>query len=353
MRAILSNSKLTVVLDQLEDAIDPVAEEELHRQWTRFTFEDSGAVFIAGRGKKAEIDIAPPPLVNETLEFTDDGLANMLTAQYTACLRCLKSGSGALLTVRGSYGVGILPSVFGCEPFLMAREQDCLPNVRPLGGSAIPALLDRGGPDVRRGYGERVFAVGELFLEIAERYPQIGTHVHPIHPDLQGPFDVAELLWGSDLFYALYDQPETVHALLDLICGAYSAFMEKWQTLFPAGEYAYHWGNMHRGALMLRDDSAMNLPPELCREFILPYDNRLLARLGGGAVHFCGRGDHYIELLSGMERLYAVALSQPECNDMETIYRHTVDKGIRLLNLRMDVLLRDRERLGGMACGIG
>jgi uroporphyrinogen-III decarboxylase len=85
---------------------------------------------------------------------------------------------------------------------------------------------------------------------------------------------------------------------------------------------------------MLRDDSAMNLSPAMFREFIEPYDQRLLDRVGGGAVHFCGRGDHFIERIGQMRGVHAVAMSQPEYNDMEVIFRNTVDKGIRLLSLQ-------------------
>jgi uroporphyrinogen-III decarboxylase len=93
-----------------------------------------------------------------------------------------------------------------------------------------------------------------------------------------------------------------------------------------------HWSNLwHRGSILLRNDSAMNLSPELYREFSVPYDALLLERFGGGAVHFCGRGDHYIAALSEIKGLYGVQMTQPSYNDMEVIYRHTVDKGIKLL----------------------
>jgi len=84
---------------------------------------------------------------------------------------------------------------------------------------------------------------------------------------------------------------------------------------------------------MLRDDSAMNLSPALFDEFIRPYNQRILDAFGGGGDHFCGKGDHFIANLSELEGLHAVAMSQPEYNDMETIFRHTVDKGIKLLAL--------------------
>ena len=108
-----------------------------------------------------------------------------------------------------------------------------------------------------------------------------------------------------------------------------------------------HWGILyHRGKILLRDDSAMNLSPELYREYALPYDAELLEQYGG-AVHFCGRGDHYAEALSTAKGLYGVNVSQPDYNDMEKIYRNTVDKGIKLLAFNKKAAERDVSRDGG------
>ena len=72
-------------------------------------------------------------------------------------------------------------------------------------------------------------------------------------------------------------------------------------------------------------------------EFIAPYNQRILRECGGGADHFCGRGDHYIDQLTDLEGLHAVNLSQPEYNDMEVIYQATVDKGIPIIGFQRDV----------------
>jgi hypothetical protein len=77
----------------------------------------------------------------------------------------------------------------------------------------------------------------------------------------------------------------------------------------------------------------MNLSRDMYDAFIRPYDQRLLNELGGGAVHFCGRGSHYIASTCEMDRMHAINLSQPELNEMETVYSNTVDKGIKLLGL--------------------
>ena len=101
---------------------------------------------------------------------------------------------------------------------------------------------------------------------------------------------------------------------------------------------------------MLRDDSAMNLSPAMFDEFVRPYDQRLLDEFGGGAIHFCGKGDHYIDRLPQMDGVYAVHMSQPEYNDMERMLAHTVDAGINLIGLEpgaaREVLASGRDLRG-------
>jgi uroporphyrinogen-III decarboxylase len=93
----------------------------------------------------------------------------------------------------------------------------------------------------------------------------------------------------------------------------------------------------------------MNLSPEFYEEFAMPYDAKLLEHFGGGAMHFCGRGDHYIELLCSQPKLYSVNLSQPHLNDMEKIYRNTVDKGVKLLSFNRHRAELDKNRPGGFS----
>jgi hypothetical protein len=245
------------------------------------------------------------------------------------------------LNVRCNYGTPILPSLFGASLFVMEETLETLPASWPLAGvDAIKRLLDSPDPDYHAGLAGQVLAMGECFAEIGRLYPKIGRYVFIYHPDLQGPMDVCELLWGSLIFYALVDQPELVHALLERVTQVYIAFLHRWMDIVPFHQPGNaHWGFYHLGNIMLRDDSAMNLSPAMVREYVLPYDQRLLAEFGGGAVHFCGKGDHFIASLSELRGLYALNISQPELNTMETVYQHSVDKGINLLGLKRQAAL--------------
>jgi len=327
---------LDACLQDLQRRIDPTVENRLFQEWMTFLvgrFE--GGIFSPRRPQPA-----PPafewPRISTNAAFADPEL--MVLREFAGCSGSLAQGGGGMLSVRCNYSTAIMPSLFGAELFMMEEHQDTLPTSTPLEGGGLDPmrrLLERNAPDIRAGLGARVFDTAALFKQVFQRYPGIARHVRLYHPDLQGPMDVTELLWGSALFYDVVDEPELVTRVLTLAADTYSRFMRAWEMLVPPHpDYNAHWGLLHRGRIMLRDDSAMNFSPDMFDTFIRPYDARMLAEFGGGAIHFCGRGDHYIESVSTIPGLTAIQLSQPEYNDMERIYRNTVDRGIALLGLQ-------------------
>jgi hypothetical protein len=321
-------------LEDLESRIDPEVEEGLLGQWQQFIGGDfDGELFSPTRAK-----IAPPgiewPYVKVNAALADPEA--MLLQQFRTCSEELARGTGGPMCVRANYGTGIMSSLFGARPFTMDEDLDTLPTNWPLEGgkSAIEAVLDRGVPDLRQGLGEKALAMGRLLLQTASGYPRISRYVFTYHPDLQGPLDTCELLWGSQLFLDLYDDPDRVARLLHLVTETYLSFMREWQRIAPAcNGYSVHWSMVHRGRIMLRDDSAMNLSAEMFDTFVAPYDGRLLRELGGGAIHFCGKGDHYLSKATALPGVNAIHMTQPEYNDIETVFQSTVDRGICLIGL--------------------
>jgi hypothetical protein len=257
----------------------------------------------------------------------------MIISQLKLCHDQLNQGGDRLMGIRANYGVGIIPSMLGCPVFIMPEEMKTLPNVYPLEGglSAIRSLAEGASPGFSKGWGPKVLEVAEVFREIRETYPVIAAFVRIDHPDSQGPLDICELLWGSDIFYALVDEPELAHKLLGFVTDFYISFIDHWFALLPPVD-GYHsfFSRLHKGDITIRNDSLMNLSPQMHREFAMPYDQRILSHYRGGMVHFCGKGDHFIESLSTLEGLYAVDLSQPHLNDMERSVCYTLDKNINL-----------------------
>lgn len=320
-------------LDDLERRLDAAAERRHLELWQAFWEGRSPGPFFAPARRPPNPPRTPWPEVHiNDAQFDFDA---MLLSQFRGVSDALDGGA-ACLCVRCNYGTGILPSLFGCGIFEMARETNTLPTAISLGSAdAVRRLVDQGIPDVSRGLGGRVFACQDAFMRAFERHPRIAQLVDLYHPDVQGPIDVAEVVWGSSIFLALYDEPELVRNFLSLVTETYAAFMRRWYARTPPRDgLSFHWGWAHKGRLMLRNDSLMNLPPETYRDLIRPFDQRLLDEFGGGMIHACGRGDHYLAAMCELRGLYGINLSQPHLNDMETVYGHTVDRGIVLAGLQ-------------------
>jgi len=325
-------------LQDLERRIDPQVEEGLFGQWRDFADGRHGEeIFAPERPRSSPPRVEwPHTLVNDALEDCEA----MALQQLETCSKALAEGSGALLAVRCNYGTAILPSLFGGQLFLMDRDIDTLPACRPLegGAEAVRRLVDQGVPDPDVALGAATFRMGQCFLQLFRDYPRISKHVYLYHPDLQGPMNVCEMLWGSSLYLDLYDKPDLVRDFLSLITETYICFMRRWNEIVtPLDGNAVHWSMLHRGRIMVRNDASTNLSPAMYEDFARPCDQRLLAELGGGGIHFCGRGDHLIAQFSQLSGLHAINTTQPALNNVETILVNTVDRQINLLGFEREI----------------
>lgn len=329
------SSYTRALLDDIERRIDPETEEDLAAQWARFWSGGfDGALFHPARKKTSLPGIEVKPVhINDAL----NDLELMLDDQLAGLSRRLSTPDIAL-GVRANYGTGIVTSLFGAEIFEMPREMHTLPTTRPFNDTdRIRAALDKDIPDLSGGFGGRVFAFGELCAEVFRDYPKIARYVSVFHPDTQGPLDLAELLWGGEMFYEMFDDPDLVHSVMDLITRTYIRFLDKWYSIIPRQDgLTVHWEIFHKGTVMLRNDSAMNLSPDFYLEYSVPYDTRILDYYGGGCMHFCGRGDHFIDHLTAIPSLYGFHLSQPHLNDMDKVYAAAIRNGKKMLMLQRE-----------------
>ncbi|MBR5009822.1 MAG: hypothetical protein IKY06_04185 [Clostridia bacterium] len=318
---------LKTYLDDIESRIDERTEDEILKYLAAWSRHEAGSQ-DRPRGRKASPSRLDWPKININDAIADDDA--MLLSEFASVNQRLSLDSCYPLRVRCNFGVGNVASAFGAELFVMPRESNTLPNVKKLGEDKCLELIDKPLPGLYAGNFEHVYRVGRLFRQIADSYPKIGRFVHVEQPDLQGPMDNLELLWGSDIFLALFDMPDEIHSLLDKITAYIKAQMDNWLALFPENRGRSNFFRyVEGGSFVVRDDSAMNLSPKFYSEFIAPYDGRLLNEYGG-IVHFCGKGDHFIERLTALPGLKGINMSQPHLNDMEKVFSATIDKGIHL-----------------------
>lgn len=325
---------LKAFLDDLEARINEAEEQNLYRRWKEFyDGKTDGDIFVPERENKYPAKITWPGVcINAAIRSA--GYEEMLLRELKTASDALEKGAGNFLCIRSNYGTGILPSAFGADIFYLDDSADTLPTSLPVDGKdKIKAIIDNGIPRETTSLMREVFECAEYYRDAIKPYPGIRKHVHYYHPDFQGPLDAVELLWGSALFLDILDSPGLVKQLLSVVTDTYIHFMKQWNKLMPpvAREYSIHWGMLVKGLITLRNDSAMNFSPEMYEEFTRPYDQKIFDALGGGMIHFCGRGSHYIPRMAQMRNLYAINLSQPHLNDMEVIYANTIEKNIRII----------------------
>ncbi len=323
-------------LEDLESRIDAQQEDRLIEHWQRFIHDEiEEDLFIPKREYTAKETLGYPTILgNKAMKDMD----LMMLRELNACSNLLTNNVGSLLNIRANYSVGIFPSMFGADIFYSDDKLNLMPITKKMTGEQITRILRKGTPDINSGLIPIVFEFGHYFKELIAEYPMLKKYVHHYHPDLQGPLDVVELLWGTDLFTDVFMEPQKVKDLLELVTETYIMLLKKWYDEFPSyyKDMSVHWGLMMPGHVMIRDDSATNFSPDLVQELVLPYNQRILNEFNGGTIHFCGNGTHFIEDFSNLDKMWGIQLSQPDYNDMETIFKHTVDKGIKLLGLRQD-----------------
>ncbi|MCL4298762.1 MAG: hypothetical protein KJ077_23695 [Anaerolineae bacterium] len=126
--------------------------------------------------------------------------------------------------------------------------------------------------------------------------------------DFQGPLTTANQLIGYDkLIYLMFDYPNLMHELMEKVTEGLIRWVKKQKEII--GEPPHEcisdqqvYLGKHAG-IWFSDDDAVLMSPETYREFVVPYNSRILTEFGGGIVHYCGNATHHAESFLKMEGL--------------------------------------------------
>ena len=130
--------------------------------------------------------------------------------------------------------------------------------------------------------------------------------------DCQGPLTTALSLIGYDKYcYWMYDYPKLIHGLMDLVTEALIQWVkaQKKHASIPMDTESYPLGVRLPdgfGGVWLSDDDSVILGTDLYREFVMPYNSRLLKAFGGGCLHYCGNSNQHLESFLNTEGLTAI-----------------------------------------------
>lgn len=256
-----------------------------------------------------------------TLKEQFNDKEKMLTEQIKSLVGVAKSHSDAQLSIRVNMGVGILPSIFGLQAVFPREDQ--MPWF--IGHPSKETIAKVEPPENIKDYGlmPKVIEYLHYFKNILPKEVNIYCF------DTQGPFDIAHLIRGHQIYTDLYDDPDFVHYLLRLSTKIYIEATKIFKEIInePLSSGYHSTLFMGNGGVRLCDDSSVNLSPLLFREFVLPYIKEALAPFGGGWVHFCGDGNHLLDLYLELEEVRGLNFGNPEKYDYERVMRKILSKG--------------------------
>ena len=329
-------------LGKLEGMVDPKwqnqTRETVHKV---FNFEEVDELPYLNFNEKDATLLADKDWPSYPYNDAFDDPAKMLLSQLTLVLKHIQLRDYHALNIRCNYGTVILPSVFGAKYSLTENSMPWSAHYESR--EEIKELIARGIPDLETGLGKKCFETAEFYKKTLAAYPKLKKAISIYHPDLQSTFDVAHLLWGHDLMYAMYDCPELVHESLSLITKTYAEFMRRWQKITGEGnDHSTHWGYYMKGGIFLRDDSAVMISPAQYDEFVKPYDQELLNEFGG-CIHFCGKGDTFIKSMTESKNLSGINTSQPDLNNMDVMRKYCSANKVVLVGLLEKFVPKDAK----------
>ena len=248
-------------------------------------------------------------------------LLSGMSQMIQTALSCMQS----VPSIRANMGCGIYPTLF--------------PGVKQalFDDGKMPWVVNHLSYDEISGMKEKdiqitdEFKIGLEHMEyISEHISGSGAYLFPL--DLQDPFAVAHMIYGDELFYTMYDDPEFVHHLLDLCCHAINIGMTECLKIMPdSSDIITHYNDVaiprSRGGLKISVDTATLLGSEHIEEFVVPYMNRVLESFGGGYAHYCGRSDCLFDILLKQEKVYGLNFGQPDIHDMNDILKRLSKAG--------------------------
>ncbi len=246
----------------------------------------------------------------------------MFANEFKTMLTAAYGGAQAVPSLRANMGCGIFPTLFGVKQEVF---DDKMPWIREhltkerLSGMGVEDL--RISDDFKLGL--------EHMAYMAQMLEGTGCMVYPM--DLQGPFDIAHLVYGDAIFYELYDDPEFVHHLLELSCQAIFLGMEECFKVIPDSDKKLaHYNCLvmprSKGGIKTSEDTVTLLSKDHIQEFVVPYLEKVLSYFGGGWIHYCGKNPHLYKAIMEMPLVYGINFGNPELHDMEYVLRQCAER---------------------------
>lgn len=201
------------------------------------------------------------------------------------------------------FGTGVVASAFGSEIEFPPKQDPAVnPHYYPV--KTIEDVRRLRIPNLEKdGLTPRVLDF--------QRYMKSHSFLPVGITDFQGPLTTANQLMGYDkLIYLMADAPSAAHELMDKVTEALILWVKRQKEVI--GEPLTECIGGHQiylrqyAGIWFSDDDAVIMSPQTYKEFVVPYNSRLLEAFGGGCLHFCGTATHQVENFRDTRGLQAI-----------------------------------------------
>ncbi len=200
------------------------------------------------------------------------------------------------------FGTGVVPSALGSNIIFHSRQD---PAVGCPVINDIAAISHLKKPDpYKDGLMPRVLNTIDFMKE--------NTNLPVSITDPQGPLNIALSICGvENLFIWMCTDPDKTHQLMDFCTDVLIDWINIQKKHAGQETDSGAWPHGIKlpkgsGGVWIADDDCTQLSAELYKEFVVPYNSKVLKAFGGGTIHFCGSARHQIDNFLETEGLTGV-----------------------------------------------
>jgi len=275
---------------------------------------------------------------NETFDNPEKMLFNEFVYAFgTSILLQSEINDDLPFTIRPDFGTVIIASLFGGN---LEQRGDNPPWIRHFETlEEFKSVFEKDPMDFSQGICQQVINRYKFYHEVLAVYPNLQKSIKVVLPDLQGPIDSLELLRGSEIYTDFCLNPELVENGLRLMAKAQVGFAKYLQqfTTDNFNGFSHQQAVTIKGNILIRNDSAIMISPEMYAEQVAPHDEFVLKELNGGGIHSCGKIDFNVPEIFRLKSLKCFDFGQSYLNDVETIYPLAREKKIPLTRYRPNI----------------
>jgi hypothetical protein len=330
-------NELRDLLKILDHQVDPILQEnifERHRRALDWELTDKLPLIISFPFPESNT-INPFPH-REALRNPEKMLFNELVHAFNTSIFLHDEIKDDLpYTVRANYGTVIVASIFARK---IEQRDDNPPWARHYDTiDELLGIFDMDPRDFSSGYVNQLIETYIFYNQVLDDFPNLKKSVRIVLPDLQGPLDTLELLWGSDIYSGFILNPELVEKGLKLMADAQVGLARFLQPYISDREdnYSHQHATTIKGNILIRNDSAIMISPDMYRRQVAHHDEFVLRSMNGGGVHSCGTIDFNLPEIFRLESIKCFDFGQSYMNDLDAAYAIASPKKIPLIRLRI------------------